>query len=734
MDNEEKTAIAEIESTIKKNPKSLEAWLGKLYAIEELKEYDDEELLDEYIETAQHVVTLIGENVSMLEAVGQHIYSMANDITLYCISEVERDFESIKLRFGKMTEHYESLSASEEMEEETAEQYYEFHEKEFKFMHHLFEINHKAFNITQTIPLDMQLKSTLLTDFDTNHTNTDIVYSEKEMERNEFLMKYEEAETNYLERHGDYLESHGKLPHQQEVQAEDKPHIPDARATWAINQCKEMGPDSALKQARKETKENPTEIVGLFLLMAALDAKAEYSSTKDNGEYTKSAKAILATDVDDNCRETVYRMAVSRATEVARYCLSEITKDKDASVAKYKETINYYNSLSGNDNVDESIEEDFKTFKDNENKICKSTFKIMESGNEIADIVPGKQANVWASTIMKDYYDFHSQFSDGYCERMELGSDYHEAHSSYLERQSEILHKRNEANFQEITSKRKTMSQPVLQTPNSTNKRLTEKEQEEIMNRSEGATKVGIAVLAIVVLVFVIYMLLNWSFIMSMLVGIPVVGIAVYIGLKMTEKISDNIASPVYEHRVQEMIQEGQQKMEQRKKSMDNDYNQMKKTIKDNVIQASTENIKIDNDNWLLINKHAKKITINHNLYNFEDILGYKLTDDAQSIQHISSTSSTAETRTDTGNMLGRAAIGGIIGGTAGAIIGGATAKRNTTTVTPGASVTSEIKHNYRIDVTIDNLSHPLETILIGDNTEIANQVAFILEIIHRNS
>ena len=84
--------------------------------------------------------------------------------------------------------------------------------------------------------------------------------------------------------------------------------------------------------------------------------------------------------------------------------------------------------------------------------------------------------------------------------------------------------------------------------------------------------------------------------------------------------------------------------------------------------------------------------------------------------------------------MLGRAAIGGIIGGTAGAIIGGATAKRNTTTVTPGASVTSEIKHNYRIDVTIDNLSHPLETILIGDNTEIANQVASILEIIHRNS
>lgn len=733
MDNEKRTVLAEVESTIIKNPNSLEAWLEKMYAIEALKEYDDEELLDEYTETARRVVALIGEDVRMLEAVGQHIYSMAKDVTLYCIGEVERDFESTKLHFEKMTKHYESLSANEEMDEETEDQYLEISEKESEFMHHLFEINHKAFIITQTIPPSIQLRSTLLMDLETDYINTSILYSEKERERNEFLMKYEESETSYLERHGDYLEKHGKLSHQQIVQAEEKPYIPDARATLAISQCKEMGADSALKQARKGIKENPSEIEGLFLLMAAHDSKKDYSSTTANVEYTKTAKTILAADVDEACRETVYRMAVSRATEVAQFCYSEITKNKDAAIAKYNEIINYYNALSGNDNADESIEEDFKTFKDNENRICKSINKIIESGNEIADIVPGKQANAWASTVMKDYFELCSQYSDAFCERMELGSAYSEAHSSYIERSSEYIHRRTEAIEQEVSAKRKKTSLPTQHTPNNTSERLTENEQEELLNRSEVATKVGIAALAIVVLVFVIYMLLNWSFVMSMLVGIPVVGIAVFIGLKLTEKISDDIAGPVYEQHVQDMIQERQKKDEQKRRVLDDDLNRIESSMKDNVIKKGTETIVIDSDNWILINKHAKKITINHHLYNFEDILGYKVTDDAQSIQYFSGTSSTAETHTDTGSMLGRAAIGGIIGGTTGAIIGGTTAKKNTTIVTPRTSVTSEIKHNYRIDVTIDNLSHPLETILVGNNSEIANQIASILEIIDRH-
>lgn len=734
MKNGEKSTLAEFEKAVKDNPNSLETWLEKLYFIESLKKFNEEELLDEYIETSQHVVALIGDNIKMIEAFGQHIYPMAKEITLYCIGEVERDFESVKQQFVGMTEHYERLSANEEMGEEIQDQYFDFAEKESQFMHELFEINNKAYRITQTIPLQFQIESTLLGDLDTDFLNLSNVFSEKEQNRREVLMKYEEAETNYLERHGDYLKKHGKMPSKQTAEIEDSPYIPDSRETKAINLCNEMGVDSALAKARKMTKNDITDIDGHFLLMIALEGKREYNLPKANQEYLKSAKSILSADIDENCRETVYRMAAARATEVARYCQLEITKNIDTTIAQYNEMISYYNSLSGKDEAEESITDDFKEFKNGEDKFCKVINKIIDSGDEIESLIPEKLANAWAHNILKDYFDLHSQFSDKYCERMDLGSMYYEAKSSYHNRCSEMIHKSNEMIQRSFEEKRSAVIQPASDEPEIIINKMTITEQEKILKRSDYVSKIGVALLAIIIFVFLIYMLINWSFVLSMFVGIPLVGIVVYLGLKVVGKVSDNISSPVHKQQVQEKIQEMnknlQQKEEQLRKKQDDDYRRMNNSIKDNVIQANTTTITIDDNNWIIVNEHAEKIIINHHLYNFKDIIDYQITDDAQSIQHFNNITSTSETHTSTGDMLGRAAVGSILGGTAGAIIGGATAKKSTTTITPGYSVKTKIQHNYRIDVTINNLSHPLETMLLGDNTQITNQVSSLLGII----
>lgn len=128
----------------------------------------------------------------------------------------------------------------------------------------------------------------------------------------------------------------------------------------------------------------------------------------------------------------------------------------------------------------------------------------------------------------------------------------------------------------------------------------------------------------------------------------------------------------------------------------------------------------------LIINDTTKKIYYNYRNYDFKDILNFSVQDDAITENSGSFSTSSADTR----SMIGRAAIGGVIAGSTGAIIGGATAKR--TTMNSGFQ--SKVVHDYSIVITVNNISSPNFTIHIGNDEVSLNKIISTLTVIlHQN-
>lgn len=115
----------------------------------------------------------------------------------------------------------------------------------------------------------------------------------------------------------------------------------------------------------------------------------------------------------------------------------------------------------------------------------------------------------------------------------------------------------------------------------------------------------------------------------------------------------------------------------------------------------------------------------------FEKILGFDLKDNQKTI--VKTTSPKYKTSTNTGSMIGRAIVGGVLTGGVGAVVGAATAKKTTKVVEEGRT-TSSTYHKYQIALNVDDISNPVRVIDFRYNEEKAEQVANVLKIIlHRN-
>lgn len=129
----------------------------------------------------------------------------------------------------------------------------------------------------------------------------------------------------------------------------------------------------------------------------------------------------------------------------------------------------------------------------------------------------------------------------------------------------------------------------------------------------------------------------------------------------------------------------------------------------------------------VVINDNTKKIFINSNEYGFNDILGYSVQDNSVTIY----SESTTTVKTNTGSMIGRAAIGGVLLGGTGAIIGGTTAKRDI----HHSSNESTIIHDYSVVITVNNINSPNEIVKVGQNNGVLNRITSTLTVIlHNNS
>lgn len=106
----------------------------------------------------------------------------------------------------------------------------------------------------------------------------------------------------------------------------------------------------------------------------------------------------------------------------------------------------------------------------------------------------------------------------------------------------------------------------------------------------------------------------------------------------------------------------------------------------------------------------------------FEDILDYELKDNSKVIRgNIKST-----TKTSNSSILGRAVVGELIAGPAGAVIGGATAKKESV-LKAGHDVTI---HHYYLNVTINSVSEPLVTVDFKGREKTATEAASVINVI----
>lgn len=115
----------------------------------------------------------------------------------------------------------------------------------------------------------------------------------------------------------------------------------------------------------------------------------------------------------------------------------------------------------------------------------------------------------------------------------------------------------------------------------------------------------------------------------------------------------------------------------------------------------------------------------------FKKILGFTLQDDSKTIMTSDVASYTSTTKTSTGSMLGRAAVGSLFGGV-GALVGASTAKKETIT-TPNqnqSTTTTSIKHNYICYVNVNDLTNPIREIFLGENSKKAQMIANIFNVI----
>lgn len=84
------------------------------------------------------------------------------------------------------------------------------------------------------------------------------------------------------------------------------------------------------------------------------------------------------------------------------------------------------------------------------------------------------------------------------------------------------------------------------------------------------------------------------------------------------------------------------------------------------------------------------------------------------------------ETKTSTGNMAKRAVVGGVLTGGVGAVIGGATAKKETTV----KQENDKVIHDYTVIININSLSEPIVKIPLGTDGAKVNEIVGLMNVI----
>ena len=154
---------------------------------------------------------------------------------------------------------------------------------------------------------------------------------------------------------------------------------------------------------------------------------------------------------------------------------------------------------------------------------------------------------------------------------------------------------------------------------------------------------------------------------------------------------------------------------------MTSEYGKVKKIVR---LENHDENANINK--CFIVFSESSLLYVDGKTVLFSDIISYNITDDYK-IKHGNAEYS-SETTTSTGSLLGRSAVGAVIGGGVGAVIGASSASKNTTTIKTQKDDT--IIHQYTLSLNIRSLESPLIRMDLGHSTRKAEEVNAILAYI----
>ena len=130
------------------------------------------------------------------------------------------------------------------------------------------------------------------------------------------------------------------------------------------------------------------------------------------------------------------------------------------------------------------------------------------------------------------------------------------------------------------------------------------------------------------------------------------------------------------------------------------------------------------NDEMEIIHVHEgkKQVYLQGKMYNFKDFINVTFTDSPTIIKG----KTTATTKSNTGSTVGRAVVGDVLAGPAGAIIGGTTGKKTT----EFQHENDRVIHNYTVVVNINSISTPIVRINTGTDGKTTNEIVGLINVI----
>lgn len=208
----------------------------------------------------------------------------------------------------------------------------------------------------------------------------------------------------------------------------------------------------------------------------------------------------------------------------------------------------------------------------------------------------------------------------------------------------------------------------------------------------------------------------NLKHLFGVLLAVLAIAVLGYFMWKQMKK--DKIQARLQEEERLKKMKIVQEQYNQYVKALIDRYGVVTRTISYKQSCYGENNIKYYQD--ILIFQEPKIIVFGRKEYSFKDILNCSMFDKPQNSVPISKV-----TRTKTGSMLGRAALGALTFGVAGAVVGAVTAKKeSTSTITPTHS------GSYVVKIGLKSVEKPVLTLEFGSNKSKAEEVYALMQAI----